>query len=74
MLGVRTPCSATGFTTAANARQRLQTGAKTHPESVLPWTLEQLDHLERSSLLQDDGEPALLGFSCTVTLQLWSDE
>lgn len=72
MLHVRTPCSAAGFTTAENARQWLKTGAKTHPESVLPWTLEQLDHLERSALLQDDGEPALLCFSCTVTLQLWS--
>lgn len=74
MLHVRTPCSATGFTTAENARRRLKTGAETHPESVLPWALEQLDHLERSSLLQDDGEPALLCFSRTVTLQLWSVE
>ena len=51
-----------------------ETGAETHPESVLPGTLEQLDHLERSSLLQDNGEPAFLSLSSTVTLQLRSAE
>lgn len=68
-------CSASGFKVAEHARQQqLKAGAGTHPEPVLPGTLEQLDHLERSSLLQDDGHPAFLSFSRTVTLQLWSVE
>lgn len=50
-----------------------------YPESVLPGTLEQLDHLERISLLQNDRDSPPLPsssscVSCTVTLELWSGE
>lgn len=68
------PASATGFKVAEHAEQQLKMGAETHPESVLPGTLEQLDHLQRSSLLQDDGDPAFLSFSRAVAFQLWSVE
>lgn len=52
-----------------------QLKAGSYPESVLPGALEQLDHLERIPLLQDDCDfPPLSSssssISCTVTFEL----
>lgn len=55
------------------ARQELEIEVA-YPESVLPGTLEQLDHLERIPLLQDDRDSSLVPFSssCTVAFELLS--